>query len=321
MGNHGVHLPVFVTQLNGIPASFLSTLPVRDQATITALTTTATNPFSGLATSQNTASTTVEQLLARFPQFPVGSGSFSTGVIENNETIGSSFYESLNVRFQKRFSQGMTFVANYVHSRLEEKITYLNDTDTQLEKRVSPFDHPNRFVTALVYQLPFGRGQKFGSSQPRWVDAAIGGWGFNMIYTAQTGAPLTWVNGSTTNPGDYVYFGAPITLNNRDVDTPAFNTTAFDTKSADQFQFHIRTFPTTISSIRTDGINEWSPSLSKRFMITEHANLQLRFEAYNALNHPIFGPPSTTATNAAFGTITTQANRPRTLQLGARFVF
>jgi hypothetical protein len=212
-------------------------------------------------------------------------------------------------------------VANYVHSRLEERLTYLNDTDTQLEKRVSPFDHPNRFVIAFVYQLPFGHGMKYLSSEPRWVNAIVGGWGINSMYTAQTGAPLTWVNGSTTTPGDYVYFGAPLTLNNREVDTPAFNTTAFDTKSADQFQFHIRTVPTTISSLRTDGIDEWSPSLSKRFMITERAKLQLRREAYNVLNPPIFGPPSTTATNAAFGTITTQANRPRTLQLGARFVF
>ncbi len=321
MGNHGVHLPVFVTQLNGIPVSDLSTLPVRDQNLINTLTASVANPFSGLATSQNTATTTVSQLLSRFPEFPVGTGSFSTGVIENNATVGSSYYQSLNVRFQKRFSQGMTMVANYVHSRLEERITYLNDTDTQLEKRVSPFDHPNRFVIGLVYQLPFGHGMKFASSQPRWVDAIVGGWGLNTIYTYQTGAPLTWVNGSTTNPGDYVYFGAPITLDNRSVNVPAFNTSAFDTKSADQFQFHIRTFPTTISSLRTDGINEWSPSLSKRFVITEHANLQLRFEAYNVLNHPVFGPPSTTATNAAFGTITTQANRPRTLLLGARFFF
>jgi hypothetical protein len=212
------------------------------------------------------------------------------------------------------------FVANYVFSKLIEEDTYLNDTDPTPEKRISPFDHPNRFVTALVYALPFGRGQKFGV-QSRWLDALVGGWGINSIFTAQTGAPLTWVNGSTTSPGDYVYFGAPITLNNRDVNTPAFNTTAFDTKAADQFQFHIRTFSTTFPNLRTDGIDDWSPSVSKRFFFTEHTSLQLRFEAYNVLNHPVFGPPNTTATNAAFGMITTQANRPRTIQLGARFVF
>src|SRR5207244_808206 len=100
VGNHGVHLPVYVTQLNGIPAQYLSTSPVRDQNTITALTASVANPFSGLASSQNTSSASVAQLLAHFPQFPVGTGSGGTGVIEYNNTIGSSYYQALNVRVQ-----------------------------------------------------------------------------------------------------------------------------------------------------------------------------------------------------------------------------
>ncbi len=320
VGNHGLHLPVYVTQLNGIPVQYLSTSPVRDQTTINTLTASVANPFSGLATSQNTSSASVAQLLARFPQFPVGTGSFGTGVIEYNNSIGSSYYQALNVRFQKRFSGGLTLVGNYIFSKLIERMTFLNDTDTQLEKRISPFDHPNRIVIAAVYELPFGRGRHF-DIKSRWVDALVGGWGLNSIYTYQTGAPITWTNGSTTSPGDYVYFGAPIVLNNRETNTAAFNTSAFDTKSADQFQYHIRTFSTTFPNLRADGINEWSPSVSKRFSITEKTSLQLRFEAYNVLNHPVFSPPNTTVTNSGFGTITTQANRPRTIQLGARFVF
>lgn len=129
------------------------------------------------------------------------------------------------------------------------------------------------------------------------------------------------MNGSTTSPGDYVYLGTPIVLDNRGTNTAAFNTSAFDTKSADQFQYHIRTFSTTFPNLRQDGINDWSPSISKRFFIREQMNLQLRLEAYNVLNHPTFSAPSTTASSSGFGMITTQANRPRTLQLGARFVF
>jgi hypothetical protein len=320
VGNHGIHLPVYVTQLNGIPVQYLSTSPVRDQNAINTLTASVSNPFSGLATSQNTSSASVAQLLARFPQFPVGTGSGSTGVIEYNNTIGSSYYQALNVRVQKRFSGGLTVVGNYIYSKLIERLTWLNDTDSQLEKRISPFDHPNRIVIAAVYELPFGRGKHF-NVQSRFLDALVGGWGINSIYTYQTGAPIPWVNGSTNSPGDYVYFGAPIVLNNRETNTAAFNTSAFDVKSADQFQYHIRTFSTTFPNLRQDGINEWSPSVSKRFSITEKMNLQLRAEAYNVLNHPVFSPPNTTGTNAGFGTITAQANRPRTIQLGARFVF
>lgn len=324
VGNHGVHLPVFTTSLNGIPRQYLSTMGTRDQPVIDFLTATYPNPFKGLATAQNGSNTTVAQLLAPFPQFPVGySGgtwSGSTGVIEYNNPVGSSYYESLNIRLQRRFSSGLTLVGNYIRSKLIERDTWLNDTDPQPEKRISPFDAPNRFVTAVTYDLPFGRGRRF-NLQSRWADAIAGGWGINSIYTYQTGAPITWVNGSTTSPGDYVYFGGPLALNNRETNTKAFNTSAFDTKSADQLQYHIRTFSTTFPNLRQDGINEWEASVTKRFEITEKTYFQIRAEAYNALNHPTFAAPNTTATNSGFGLITSQANRPRTLQFGARLVF
>jgi hypothetical protein len=320
-GSHSVALPIYVTQLNGIPASYLSTLGTRDQPVITALSATNANPFAGLATAQNGSTATVAQILAKFPEFPVGTGSGGTGVIELNHTAGSSFYESLNVRFQKRFSDGLTAAANYIYSKTIDRTTWLNDTDPAPEKRISPNDHPQRIVLATAYELPFGRGRKFSMGGSRTANIIFGDWGLNSIYTYQVGAPVTWVNGSTTSPGDYVYFGAPIVLDNRNNNSPAFNTTAFDTAAANQFQYHIRTFSTTFPNLRMDGINEWSPSVSKRFFFTESANLQLRLEAYNVLNHPTFGPPNTTATSAAFGTITTQANRPRTLQIGARLVF
>jgi hypothetical protein len=59
----------------------------------------------------------------------------------------------------------------------------------------------------------------------------------------------------------------------------------------------------------------------KRFAIKEHSYLQLRFEAFNLLNHATFAQPNTTASNSAFGTITTTSNRPRSIQIGARIVF
>ncbi len=321
MGNHGVHLPIYVTQLNGIPRQFLSTSPVRDSALVTALNGGASNPFVGLATTQNGSTASLAQLLAKFPQFPVGSGSGSNGIIEQNNTAGSSYFQSLNIRVQKRFSSGLLLVGNYIRSKLIERLTWLNDTDAAPEKRISPFDHPNRFVAALVYELPFGKGKRFLNYQSRWADLLVGGWGINTIYTYQTGAPVTWVNGSTTSPGDYVYFGGPVDLNNREVSTASLNTKAFATASGDQFQYHIRTFSTTFPGIRQDGINEWSPSVTKRFFIKEGINFQLRFEGYNVLNHPVFAAPNTTVANTAFGIINAQANRPRTIQLGARFVF
>ena len=77
-----------------------------------------------------------------------------------------------------------------------------------------------------------------------------------------------------------------------------------------------------IASLRQDGINQWDPSIHKRFQFAEKAYLQLRLEAFNVLNHPIFPTPNTTASSTAFGSITgAQANRPRSMQIGARLVF
>lgn len=326
IGNHSVHLPIDFTQLNGIPRQFLSTLGVRDPNQ-TYLANTVANPFFGLQTSTGTnASTTPAQLLARFPQFPVGDGSGgwsgSGGIIEQNLNAGSSYFDSLNVGVRKRLSHGLSLTANYTFSKLIERVTWLNDSDPAPEKRISAIDHPNRFVAAFSYELPIGKGRVLNLSS-RVANAILGGWLLNGVYTYQTGAPVNWNNGSTSSPGDYVYLGTPIVLNNRMADpgVSAFNASAFDIKSADAFNYHIRTFPTMISGLRVDGINQLDPSLLKSFRFTEKSFLQLRFEAFNSLNHPSFPAPNTTASNALFGTISgAQANRPRIIQLGARFV-
>uniref|UniRef100_Q01YX8 TonB-dependent transporter Oar-like beta-barrel domain-containing protein n=1 Tax=Solibacter usitatus (strain Ellin6076) TaxID=234267 RepID=Q01YX8_SOLUE len=322
MGNHAVHLPISATQLNSIPRQFLSTLAVRDQPLINSLTATVPNPFSGLITSGTPAGTTtsVAQLLSRFPQYPTGTASFSSGVIEQNLTIGSSYFEAISVRLQKRFSRGLTVIGNYMYSRLMERSSWLNDTDPVPEKRVSPFDHPHRFSTAISYELPTGRGRQV-DFHSRALNAVLGGWVVNAVYTYQTGQPLVFANGSTTSPGDYVYLGGPLNVNNRNVDGTAFDVTRFDRVAADQFQYHIRTFPTTFSNIRQDGINQFDASMLKRFVFTENTRFELRGEFFNVINHPTFAAPNMQVTNSAFGTITAQSNRPRTIQLGARVVF
>jgi hypothetical protein len=326
IGNHALHLPVNVTQLNGIPRQFLSTSPFRDAAVNTALTASIANPFSGLQTSQNTATTTVAQLLARYPQFPVGDSSGgwsgSGGVLEFNNDIGSSYFHSLNVRLQKRTSKGLTLTTNFIYSKMIEQLSWLNDSDSSLERRVSPNDRPLRFVVSAIYELPIGRNKAI-NLHSGLANALIGGWRITSIYSRQSGAPINWVNGSSTAPGDYLYFGAPLNLNPRQVNGTAFDKTAFDTNSADTYVYHIRTFPTTFGNLRADGINQLDSSILKRFTFTESGRkyFELRGEMFNVPNHPVFAAPNTTANNSQFGQITATVNRFRTLQVSARLVF
>src|SRR6185312_832902 len=150
-------LPIAFSQLNGIPHQYLSTLPYRDQALITALNASVANPFSGLlpGTGLNGSKTTVRQLLAPFPEFPVAdSTTFSSGVTESNLDVGSSNFNSFNVRIDKRLSQGITLISVYSYSKLIEADSWLNNTDPTPERRISPFDHTHHFVAAMNYELP-----------------------------------------------------------------------------------------------------------------------------------------------------------------------
>jgi len=204
MGNHGVHLPVAATQFNVIPRQFLSALPNRDPNAISALTATTANPFAGLlpSTSINGSMIAVSQLLAAYPSYPQGSGSTSTGVIEQNNTIGSSYFESLDARVEKRFSRGLALIGTYEFSKLIEAVTFLNDTDNQLYRRLSPYDHPHHFVAAATYELPAGRGKAL-DLESGWANALFGGWVINGIYTFQVGQPVVW------SSGDYALCSQP----------------------------------------------------------------------------------------------------------------
>jgi hypothetical protein len=315
VANHTERLPIAVTQLNGIPRQYLSTLPVRDQTVINQLSATTPNPFAGLlpGTSLNGSTITVAQLLANFPQFPVGINSTSAGVLEQNANVGTSDFDSVSARVQQRLSHGVSLTGVYTWSRLMEADSYLNDSDTAPERRISPFDHTNHFVVGGSYELPFGRGRAIPLSST-WTRLAFEGWVVNGIYTYQTGAPIVWTT-------DMVYNGDQIVLDPRQTSGPSFNTTAFATASNAQFQDHIRTFPSTFSNLRTDAINNFDASILKNFITGGSTYLQFRFEVFNVLNHTTFAGPNVTPTSASFGLITSQANIPRSVQLGLRFVF
>jgi hypothetical protein len=155
IGSHALHLPIN-TQLNYIPRQYLSTSILRDQNTINLLSGSVANPFYKLlpGTSLNGSTVALQQLLVRYPQFPLN------GVTLQGNGAGSSYYESLNVRLQKRFTNGLTLINNFIYSSLIERLSYLNDSDPAPEKRVSSLSQPLREVLAATYELPVGPGRR-----------------------------------------------------------------------------------------------------------------------------------------------------------------
>jgi hypothetical protein len=305
LGNHSVHLTTNYSQTS-LPAQYLSRSPFRDNPTITALAAVVPNPLSGLlpGTSLSGTTTALSNILRPFPEFG--------GVTESTLNNGGSYYHSINVKLQKRFSKGLQFVLNYSHSRLMDSVNYLNGGSPVLERRVSAFDRPNSFVASGTYELPFGRGKQFGSTIPKAADFVVGGWSLAAIYTLHSGAPLSW--------GNLIYLGAPLNYNAENVNH-AFDTTAFNTVSAQQLSQNFRTFPSQFNNLRVDHSNNIDLTLTKTFKIRERAKVQFRAEAFNLCNKPLFAAANLTPTSSSFGTIGSQTNNPRYIQFGLRVTF
>lgn len=353
VGNHGVHLPVSAQNLNATGLQYLTTNPYRNQDLSSASGSAVTNPFKGLepnSSSCNGSTITFSYLMGKYPQF------CNAAVTIQNQTIGQSYFHEAIVHIEQRAKHGLTLTANYSFAKMTEADTFLNDVDPRPTLRISPFDHTHHFTTGATYELPFGKNKlvSFGGSK-LWNEIA-GGFVINGIYQFQSGAPIEFAADIPLNPGVNIrdikvdprntsktqaaaaipsnanpaagtYVGPFVTGNT------SLTTTCKTTDSAicqgtgysnAQYSMHYRTLPQTMSWVRQDGFNNLDASILKNFDITERAYLQLRFETFNTLNHPVFSAPnvsSPTATN--FGTITAvpSTSAPRQVQLGARLVF
>ena len=327
IGNYAYDLTTETDILNALPRSFLSTSATRDQATIDFLTASVANPFQGLApgTSLDSASVQRQQLLRPFPQF---------GNIRTRRDDGSSIYHAAQVRVEKRFTQGYTLLASYTWSKLLERISFLNPTDTDYEKRISINDAPHRIVVSGIWELPFGRNRRWGAKWSGLMESVFGGWQVQGIWQAQSGRPLElgnlYFNGDpsqlrTKIGGDHVdaafdtsgfYFTDSLVRTNGLLD-PAKQRNDPRIRLA----FNLRTFPSRLTGLRSQPLNLWDISLIKNFLFNESTRLQLRGEFLNAFNHPQFNNPVLDPTSSNFGRITTQANLPRNIQLGIKLIF
>ncbi len=249
IGSHAMHL-LISRQLDAVPRQYLSTSLLRDNNAINALSATVTNPFKGLiptVSSLNGATVALRQLVIPFPQYPVPATpqSNSNGIVMLGDNGGSSYYESFNLRLQKRFTNGLTLINNMIFNKLIDRLAYLNDTDLAPEKRLSSDSRPFREVLASTYQLPIGRGRTV-NLQNRVLDFLVGGgWGTQHgILTLQSGPTLSW--------GDYIYYGGPLNLNPHQPNGLAFDITQFNTIAAQQLADNVRTFDNQFNNLRRD---------------------------------------------------------------------
>jgi hypothetical protein len=281
------------------------------------------NPFQGLlpGTSLNSATVTQQQLLLPFPEF--------TGLSEQNIPVGKVWYNSLQVSVQKRYSAGLSLTASYTFSKNIQALSYLNAQDAAVANTIVPFDRTHVFVMAPIYELPFGPGRPFLNGAHGLIGRIVGGWQLMGNFTWQSGVPMTMPSGvivvgnpvlPNPTPGQMFNTGL-IQANGKAVDLVGNLPPAFEIQPT----FSLRTASLYIGNLR----DRWGPQLDmtlvKRTQIHERLNLELRVDALDALNHPLWGgDPVISTTSPTFGQLllnSGQTNEPRQLQLSARLVF
>jgi hypothetical protein len=236
---------------------------------------------------------------------------------------GWSAYNALQAKIEKRYSNGLTFIASYAYSKaiaLGDTAAVQDQQDWMADKSVSSLNMTQHFVGSAVYQLPFGQGRQFGANWNRITNGFLGGWAFAPIFTVSTGLPLNiTVNGNPSNTGS----GAdrPNVVGNWQLANPSvaewFNTAAFVANAPYTYGDAGR------NVIRGPGLVDLDLALHKSFRITEKVSAQLRIESFNATNTPALGPPNTVLGNALFGQITATAvgTSSRDNQVGLKVVF
>ena len=254
------------------------------------------------------------------------------GVYIDSDWSGWSDYHALNAIVTHR-GRGLLATAAYTFAKSTDSKSaaaslgatetagwqgFLNNHDPARDHGLSGFDVAHRFVASFVWNLPFGKGERWAGDASGLGQALIGGWQLNGIYLWQGGFPITITAADLGGLNDT--FGTNRADIVGDVHSGGgtigqwFNTAAFAQPALGQFGNSGR------SILRGPGINNLDLGLFKNFYLPKDSTLQLRIEAFNALNHPQWNGVSTNISAANFGVITS-ARDGRIVQLGVKLLW
>lgn len=253
-----------------------------------------------------------------------------------NENGGIQKLNAMDLSVERKFGSGLTFQSQYTLAKNQSDAGNDGERNATEDPYNRARDFANisymprhRWVSSVLYDLPFGRGREFGATWNRVLDGVAGGWTVSGILLEQSGQFL-----------DAQYSGVDILHNRARSGRPncvAGVSLYPDQQSISQF-FNRAAFalpaPGTFGDcarnvLNGPGINSVNLSVQKVFKLHERANLRIIGAAMDALNHPIFNNPNTTITSGGFGRITSVngsrnelgASGSRAIQIGARIDF
>lgn len=311
------------------------------------------NPFKGLpdfiGTSFYTANTISRFQMARpYPQF----NGFLTQLGRNDSQM---WYDSLQVNYNFRFKGGLTFLGNYTWSKQIEQWGFNDPYNNILQKGLYLLDRPHVMKLTGIYDLPFGKGKRFGSGVNGFVDRLISGWtltsfylnpfvGFpsdlpgNVVPLKNPSTAAGW-SGKTDWKANQVRLWSPCVLRQQTdgsvAPMPYAIAAGCGTDPSNYVWLFTATGPATtgsgyeprVTSFRSSTIRrmhafQMDASVIKRTAITERLRTEVGFEAFNVANHNYFGRDQVQQdpNNPNFGTIfpalvSTQNILPRQIQI------
>jgi Carboxypeptidase regulatory-like domain len=265
-----------------------------------------------------------------YPAFP-----FST--IANISDVGRAHYNSLQIKAETKSSRyGLYALIGYTNSRAYDNgftdglgsllgATYYPLPNWQkLDWGLSQINVNQNFTASLTYQLPFGKGRRFGNSWNGAANAVLGGWEVDVIEKALSGFPVFIVDSSNSSGVNFENNGNSLNRPNQTCSPSSggstlsqfFNTSCFAAPAAGELGNASRTPTSGPNFVNTDF------SAIKHFALPrEGMRLDFRSEFFNLFNHAQFGTPGGDINSATFGVVNTTVGNPRVIQFALKLAF
>jgi Carboxypeptidase regulatory-like domain len=252
---------------------------------------------------------------------------FPVSTVNMLQDTAKSWYDAGYINLRRRYSKGLTLLTNYTYSKnlsnapdfrspMFESAVPQNSRDLDAEKGPA-CDVRHRFVVSFVYDIP-------SVVRGRAIEAVTRNWKLSTLYQVQSGFPFTIsVYGDTANAGTVVgenpirasYTGQPVFGSGTGTTNAWFNPGAFSTPAAYTFGNLGR------NTVYGPGMQTMDFAITRSFALVERVRLDMRAEAFNALNHSNWGTPNRYVNTPQFGSITESTTPGREFQLSARLSF
>jgi hypothetical protein len=273
------------------------------------------------------------------------------GVIKISATNSASNYSALQAVFRQRLTAGLELTANYTYAKsLTDSFGYYgvsqisgqyyqqNAYNMAAEWGPAGFDIRQALSVTGTYDLPFGRGKRFGGNMNRILDEAVGGWKLSGTNVTYTGFPLTanspsnyssQVFAADARPNQYnplkitnhsvnAWFGTYVLPGNPGAacgPTQNNGTCVFGQQPNTTFG-DVRPM-----SLRGPGFQQVDMSVSKSFPVWKEQRLDFRGDFFNAFNIVSYGAPDSNITDTNFGAVTSTNSTERHIQLSLKYAF